>query len=46
MSHPVLVTGAAGGQQRATGRLITTLLLQQGIPVRAFVRKVDARSKT
>ncbi|WP_263416356.1 NmrA family NAD(P)-binding protein [Terriglobus albidus] len=44
MSHPVLVTGAAGGQQGATGRLIATLLLQQGIPVRAFVRKVDARS--
>jgi uncharacterized protein YbjT (DUF2867 family) len=44
MPHPVLVTGAAGGQQGATGRLITTLLLQQGIPVRAFVRKVDARA--
>lgn len=44
MSHPVLVTGAAGGQQGATGRRIATLLLQQEIPVRAFVRKVDARS--
>lgn len=44
MSHPVLVTGAAGGQQGATGRLISTLLLQQGIPVRAFVRKIDARA--
>lgn len=44
MSNPVLVTGAAGGQQGATGRLITTLLLKQGVSVRAFVRKVDARS--
>ena len=44
MSNSVLVTGAAGGQQGATGRLITTHLLKQGIPVRAFVRKVDARA--
>jgi uncharacterized protein YbjT (DUF2867 family) len=44
MSNSVLVTGAAGGQQGATGRRITTLLLKQGIPVRAFVRKVDARA--
>jgi len=44
MSHPILITGAAGGQQGATGRVITTLLLQQGIPVRAFVHKLDARS--
>jgi uncharacterized protein YbjT (DUF2867 family) len=44
MSHPILVTGAAGGQQGSTGRLIALLLLQQGIPVRAFVHKLDARS--
>jgi uncharacterized protein YbjT (DUF2867 family) len=44
MSHSVLVTGAAGGQQGATGRRITTHLLKQGIAVRAFVRKVDARA--
>jgi uncharacterized protein YbjT (DUF2867 family) len=44
MSHSVLVTGAAGGEQGATGRLITTHLLKQGIPVRAFVRKVDVRA--
>jgi uncharacterized protein YbjT (DUF2867 family) len=44
MSNSVLVTGAAGGQQGATGRRITTHLLKQGIPVRAFVRKVDARA--
>ena len=44
MSNSVLVTGAAGGQQGATGRRITTHLLKQGMPVRAFVRKVDARA--
>lgn len=45
MSHPILVTGAAGGQQGSTGRRLTTLLLKQGIPVRAFVHKPDARSE-
>src|SRR5580658_2189588 len=44
MSQPILVTGAAGGQQGSTGRLVTSLLVKQGIPVRAFVHKVDARS--
>jgi uncharacterized protein YbjT (DUF2867 family) len=44
MSHPILVTGAAGGPQGSTGRVIAELLLQQGIPVRAFVHKLDARS--
>ena len=44
MSHPILVTGAAGGPQGSTGRVIADLLLQQGIPVRAFVHKLDARS--
>ena len=44
MSHTILVTGAAGGQQGSTGRLITTQLLKQGISVRAFVHKLDARS--
>jgi uncharacterized protein YbjT (DUF2867 family) len=29
----------------ATGRVIAKLLLEQGIPVRAFVRKLDARSE-
>jgi uncharacterized protein YbjT (DUF2867 family) len=43
MSQPILVTGAAGGQQGSTGRLVTGLLLKQGIPVRAFVHKLDAR---
>ena len=44
MTHPILVTGAAGGAQGSTGRLVATLLLEQGIPVRALVHKLDARS--
>jgi uncharacterized protein YbjT (DUF2867 family) len=44
MGLPILVTGAAGGPQGSTGRVIASLLLQQGIPVRAFVHKLDARS--
>ena len=44
MTHPILVTGAAGGAQGSTGRLVTTLLLEQGIPVRALVHKLDSRS--
>jgi len=44
MSEPILVTGAAGGAQGSTGRRITALLLEKGIPVRAFVHKLDARS--
>jgi uncharacterized protein YbjT (DUF2867 family) len=44
MSQPILITGAAGGPQGSTGRVIARLLLQQGVPVRAFVHKLDARS--
>jgi uncharacterized protein YbjT (DUF2867 family) len=44
MSHPILITGAAGGPQGSTGRLVAALLLNRGIPVRAFVHKLDARS--
>ncbi len=44
MSEPVLVTGAAGGSQGSTGRRITALLLEKGIPVRAFVHRLDVRS--
>ena len=44
MSHPILVTGAAGGTQGSTGRLVASLLLEQGIPVRALVHKLDSRS--
>src|ERR1700679_1194580 len=44
MPEPILVTGAAGGAQGSTGRRITALLLEKGIPVRALVHKLDARS--
>lgn len=44
MSQPILITGAAGGQQGSTGRQVASLLLGRGIPVRAFVHKVDSRS--
>jgi uncharacterized protein YbjT (DUF2867 family) len=44
MSHPILVTGAAGGRQGSTGRVITSLLLEQGLQVRALVHKLDSRS--
>ena len=44
MSNPILVTGAAGGPQGSTGRTTTNLLLDRGLPVRALVRRLDARS--
>jgi len=44
MALPILVTGAAGGRQGSTGRVIAKLLLKQGIPVRAFVHRLDSRS--
>jgi uncharacterized protein YbjT (DUF2867 family) len=44
MSHPILVTGASGGQQGSTGRVIAMLLIERGLPVRAFVHKLDGRS--
>jgi uncharacterized protein YbjT (DUF2867 family) len=44
MSYPILVTGAAGGTQGSTGRLVASLLMEQGIPVRALVHKLDSRS--
>lgn len=44
MSHPILVAGAAGGAQGSTGRLVASLLLEQGLPVRALVHKLDSRS--
>ena len=45
MSSKILVTGAAGGNQGATGNRLTRLLREKGVPVRAFVRKVDERSE-
>jgi uncharacterized protein YbjT (DUF2867 family) len=44
MAKPVLVTSAAGGNQGKTGRHVSEMLLKRGIPVRAFVRKIDERS--
>ncbi|MFI6498482.1 NAD(P)H-binding protein [Nonomuraea typhae] len=41
----ILVTGAAGGAQGATGRLVTELLLERGHRVRAFVRADDHRAR-
>ncbi|MFD4475351.1 NmrA family NAD(P)-binding protein [Streptomyces sp. NPDC058471] len=43
-NEPVLVTGAAGGQQGSTGRHVVRLLLEQGQAVRALVRSDDARA--
>ena len=44
MTHPILVTGAAGGAQGSTGQQVASLLREQGIPVRALVHKLDSRS--
>jgi len=44
MTHPILVTGAAGGTQGSTGRLVASFLLERGIPVRALVHQLDTRS--
>ena len=41
----VLVTGAAGGQQGKTGRRVTELLRERGVPVRAMVRTWDERAE-
>jgi uncharacterized protein YbjT (DUF2867 family) len=40
----VLVTGASGGQQGRTGRHVSEMLLARGVPVRAFVHRIDERS--
>jgi len=40
----VLVTGASGGTQGATGNRVTHLLREKGVPVRAFVHNDDERS--
>ena len=45
MAKPVLVTSAAGGRQGKTGRHVSEMLLKRGIPVRAFVHKIDERSE-
>jgi hypothetical protein len=43
MSELVLVTGAAGGSQGSTGRRVTSLLLERGIPLRVFVHKLGCK---
>jgi uncharacterized protein YbjT (DUF2867 family) len=43
MSNPILVTGAAGGRQGSTGKLIVQLLIQRGLAVRALVHRLDER---
>src|SRR5258708_7134501 len=45
-NHLVLVTGAVGGTQGATGNRVTRLLREKGVPVRAFVHKDDERSSS
>src|SRR5258706_6250821 len=45
MAKPVLVTSAAGGRQGKTGRHVSEMLLKRGIPVHAFVHKIDERSE-
>src|ERR1700682_2960164 len=45
MVKPVLVTSAAGDRQGKTGRHVSEMLLKRGIPVRAFVHKIDERSE-
>ena len=45
MTHPILVTGAAG-RVGAVGRTVTELLLKQGKAVRAMVRNDDERAQT
>ncbi len=44
MALPILVTGAAGGTQGSTGRMVATLLMERGIPLRALVHHLDTRS--
>src|SRR5882672_9401273 len=45
MSNLVLVTGAAGGRQGKTGRRVSETLLARGVPVRAFLRRIDERAE-
>jgi uncharacterized protein YbjT (DUF2867 family) len=42
--RPILVIGAAGGQQGSTGNWVLRFLLERGLRVRAFVHRIDERS--
>ena len=44
MSHQILITGAAGGSQGSTGRLVANFLLQHIFPFAPSPMKLDARS--
>ena len=43
--NPILITGA-GGQVGGVSRLMVDMLLEQGHPVRAFVRRDDQRAQS
>ncbi|MFI9408602.1 NmrA family NAD(P)-binding protein [Nocardia gamkensis] len=43
--NPILITGA-GGQIGGVGRVMVDMLLEQGYPVRAFVRRDDERAQS
>lgn len=45
MPSPILVTGAAGGAQGSTGNRVVQLLVENGLPVRAVVHRIDERSE-
>lgn len=45
MPEPILVTGAAGGRQGATGRHVVNLLRRRGRKVRAFAHHQDERAE-
>ncbi|MET9972553.1 NmrA family NAD(P)-binding protein [Streptomyces sp. NPDC006356] len=43
--NPILITGA-GGQVGGVSRVMVDMLLEQGHPVRAFVRRDDERAQS
>jgi nucleoside-diphosphate-sugar epimerase len=43
--NPILITGV-GGQIGGVSRLMVDMLLEQGHPVRAFVRRDDERAQS
>lgn len=44
MTPPILVSGAAGGRQGATGRHVARMLRHRAAPVRVLVHRLDERS--
>jgi nucleoside-diphosphate-sugar epimerase len=44
MTHPILVTGAAG-RVGGVGGLVVEALQRRGLPVRAMVRRQDKRAE-